>query len=84
ERILRGREVGEGGLCAAVVEMRGDGKVAGVGEAFEDALDVLVLSLDDIDLIEVNEAFAAQVLACAKAWGLSAQDIEERFNVNGS
>lgn len=42
ERILRGREVGEGGLCAAVVEMRGDGKVAGIGEAFEDALDVLV------------------------------------------
>eukprot|EP01133_Synstelium_polycarpum_P023946 gene23946-biopygen20527 len=48
------------------------------------ALSRVDLSLDDIDLIEVNEAFAAQVLACAKAWGLSAQDIEERFNVNGS
>ena len=42
ERILRGREVGEGGLRAAVVEMRGDGKVPGIGETLEDALDVFV------------------------------------------
>jgi acetyl-CoA C-acetyltransferase/acetyl-CoA acyltransferase len=53
------------------------------------------LSLDRIDLIEINEAFAAQVLACLKAFGsrqfferhvgsapLGAPD-PERINVNG-
>ncbi|WP_431927227.1 acetyl-CoA C-acetyltransferase [Amycolatopsis tucumanensis] len=40
------------------------------------------LSLDDMDLIELNEAFAAQVLACTRTLGLS--DTDERFNVNGS
>ena len=42
------------------------------------------LSLDDIGLIEVNEAFAAQVLACAREWKLTDEDIRDRFNVNGS
>ena len=36
---------------------------------------------DDIDLIELNEAFAVQVLAVTKSWGL--QDFS-RLNVNGS
>jgi acetyl-CoA C-acetyltransferase len=40
------------------------------------------LKLDDMDLIELNEAFAAQVLACLREWGLDATD--ERLNVNGS
>jgi len=40
------------------------------------------LKLDDMDLIELNEAFAAQVLACLGAWDVSASD--ERLNVNGS
>lgn len=35
----------------------------------------------DIDLVEVNEAFAAQVLAVCKAWGM---DDHSRLNVNGS
>ena len=39
------------------------------------------VGLDDIDLIEVNEAFAAQVLAVTRAWGL---DDHDRLNVNGS
>jgi acetyl-CoA C-acetyltransferase len=39
------------------------------------------LSLDDMDLIELNEAFAAQVLAVLKAWGWHDPD---RLNVNGS
>ena len=39
------------------------------------------LSLADMDLIEVNEAFAAQALAVLKAWGL---DDFSRVNVNGS
>jgi acetyl-CoA C-acetyltransferase len=41
----------------------------------------LDMTLDQIDLIEVNEAFAVQVLAVMKAWGL---DDTERLNVNGS
>lgn len=37
------------------------------------------LSLDEIDLIELNEAFAAQVIACDRDLGF----IAERLNVNG-
>ena len=40
------------------------------------------LTLAEIDLIELNEAFAAQVLAVLREWGLS--DGLERVNVNGS
>ena len=40
------------------------------------------LKLGDMDLIELNEAFAAQVLACLREWGLDGA--EERLNVNGS
>ena len=39
--------------------------------------------MSDIDLIELNEAFAAQVLACTKSWGFTEADFD-RFNVNGS
>jgi len=41
------------------------------------------LELKDIDLIELNEAFAAQVLAVTASWGLKPADFE-RLNVNGS
>jgi 3-oxoadipyl-CoA thiolase len=37
------------------------------------------LELDQIDLVELNEAFASQVLACARELGIE----EERLNVNG-
>ena len=47
--------------------------------AIRRALDGAGLALDDIDLIEINEAFAAQVLACAGELGID----EERLNVNG-
>jgi len=39
------------------------------------------LSFDDMDLVEVNEAFACQVLAVLKGWGW---DDRARLNVNGS
>jgi len=35
------------------------------------------------DLLEINEAFAAVVVASARALGLSPADVEERLNVNG-
>ncbi|MFD1830906.1 acetyl-CoA C-acetyltransferase [Streptomyces desertarenae] len=41
------------------------------------------LTLADLDLIELNEAFAAQVLACTRELGLTDAD-HERINVNGS
>lgn len=41
------------------------------------------LELKQIDLIELNEAFAAQVLACTTSWGMDRADFE-RINVNGS
>jgi len=43
------------------------------------------LGWDDLDLIELNEAFAAQVLAVLKAWGWGEQDSRlDKLNVNGS
>jgi len=53
----------------------------GIGpvEAISRALAAADLSLDQIDLIELNEAFAAQVLACVGELGID----EERLNVNG-
>ncbi len=40
------------------------------------------LSFGDLDLIELNEAFAAQVLACTTEWGID--DDDEHLNVHGS
>jgi acetyl-CoA acetyltransferase family protein len=58
-----------------------DPAVMGIGpvEAVPRALAAAGLSLGEIDLIELNEAFAAQVLACAGELGIE----EERLNVNG-
>ncbi|MGO8609436.1 acetyl-CoA C-acyltransferase, partial [Rhizobium johnstonii] len=43
------------------------------------------LSWSDIDLVELNEAFAPQVLAVLKGWGWSKDDSRnEILNVNGS
>jgi len=47
--------------------------------ATEKLLDRLGLSIDDIDLVELNEAFAAQTIGCMRQLGLS----EDRVNVNG-
>jgi 3-oxoadipyl-CoA thiolase len=51
----------------------------GPAVAIPRALDAAGLALDEIDLIEINEAFASQVLACARELGID----EERLNVNG-
>lgn len=47
--------------------------------AIRAVLDAAGMDLDQIDLIEINEAFGAQVLACARELGLD----EDRLNVNG-
>lgn len=45
------------------------------------ALERAGLSLDQMDLIELNEAFAAQALSCTRAWGIA--DNDPRLNPNG-
>lgn len=58
-------------------------RIMGIGpvEASRKALSKAGLSLDQIDLIEINEAFAAQVLACTRTLGLD--DGDTRINPNG-
>ncbi|MGA1778391.1 MAG: 3-oxoadipyl-CoA thiolase [Schleiferiaceae bacterium] len=58
-------------------------RIMGIGPvpASEIALAKAGLQLDDIDVIELNEAFAAQSLACTRAMGLD--DRDERINPNG-
>ncbi|MBC3194796.1 acetyl-CoA C-acetyltransferase [Pseudonocardia sp. C8] len=60
-------------------------KTMGIGPvpATAKALAAADLTLADIDLIELNEAFAAQVLACTREWKFTEADFE-RTNVNGS
>jgi acetyl-CoA C-acetyltransferase len=59
--------------------------VMGIGPvpATEAALAKAGLQLSDIDLIELNEAFAAQALAVMREWHFGAAD-RERTNVHGS
>ena len=58
-------------------------QVMGIGPvpATAKALKRAGLSLDDIGLVELNEAFAAQVLAVLHEWGMDPED--ERLNPNG-
>ena len=42
------------------------------------------MSLNDMDLIELNEAFACQALSVLKGWGETLENLEDRLNVNGS
>jgi acetyl-CoA C-acetyltransferase len=66
-------------LAAAAVgvppEIMGIGPVPAIKAVVERA----GLKLDDIDRFEINEAFGAQVMACARALGLD----EDKLNVNG-
>jgi 3-oxoadipyl-CoA thiolase len=58
-------------------------RIMGIGpvEAANQALKKANLSWKDIDVIELNEAFAAQALACIRSWGLA--DNDPRINPNG-
>jgi len=60
-------------------------KTMGIGPvpATARALGLAGVKLADVDLIELNEAFAAQVLAVTREWGFGPSDWE-RTNVNGS
>ena len=58
-------------------------RIMGIGpvEATNRVLKKAGLNLDDMDVIELNEAFAAQSLACIRSWGLT--DDDPRINPNG-
>jgi 3-oxoadipyl-CoA thiolase len=58
-------------------------RIMGIGPVYasEKALKKAGLSLDQMDIIEINEAFAAQALACTRKMGLEDQD--SRINPNG-
>ena len=57
--------------------------IMGIGPVYASykALEKADLSLKDMDIIELNEAFSAQSLACIREWGL--KDDDPRINVNG-
>jgi acetyl-CoA acyltransferase len=58
-------------------------RVMGIGpvEAANRALKRAGITFKDLGIIELNEAFAAQSLACTRAWGLD--DNDPRLNING-
>jgi len=68
-------------LSSAVVGV--EPKIMGIGpvEASNRALKKAGLKLDDIDIVELNEAFSAQALACIRKMGL--KDDDPRINPNG-
>jgi acetyl-CoA acyltransferase len=74
EPLARIRAIATAGVAPRVM---GIGPVPATAKVLERA----GLTLDDIDLIELNEAFAAQALAVLDAWGVDPED--PRLNVNG-
>ena len=58
-------------------------RIMGIGpvQAANKALEKSGLKMDDMDVIELNEAFSAQSLACIREWGLA--DDDPRINPNG-
>ncbi|UYW00724.1 3-oxoadipyl-CoA thiolase [Flavobacterium agricola] len=68
-------------VASAVVGV--EPRIMGIGPvtATQKALERAGLTLDDMDVLEFNEAFAAQALACTRALGLA--DDDARVNRNG-
>jgi len=58
-------------------------RIMGIGpvKASQKALQRAGLTMDDMDIVELNEAFAAQALACTRELGLA--DNDPRINPNG-
>jgi acetyl-CoA C-acetyltransferase len=58
-----------------------DPEIMGLGpiEASQQALQRAGMTIDDVDLVEINEAFAAQVIPSARALGVE----WDKLNVNG-
>jgi 3-oxoadipyl-CoA thiolase len=79
----RARELGTEPLARIVTSAAAgvDPAYMGIGPipATRKALERAGLTIDDIDLVELNEAFASQVLACTRELGID----HEKLNVNG-
>jgi 3-oxoadipyl-CoA thiolase len=63
------------GVAAVAPRLMGLGPIP----AIQNALKRAGLAIDDLDLIDINEAFASQAIACERELGFD----RERFNVNG-
>jgi acetyl-CoA C-acetyltransferase len=70
-------------VASAVAGVAPDRMGLGPVPAVKKVLQATGLTLDDMGLIELNEAFAAQVLACTHEWGFADEDFD-RLNVHGS
>jgi 3-oxoadipyl-CoA thiolase len=68
-------------ISSAVVGV--EPRIMGIGpvNASNTALKKAGLKMEDMDVIELNEAFASQALACIREWGL--KDDDPRINPNG-
>jgi acetyl-CoA C-acetyltransferase len=55
-----------------------------VPDSVNKALDKAGLKIDQVDLIEIQEAFAVQALADARMMGISEDALDKKVNVNGS
>ena len=68
-------------ISSAVVGV--EPRIMGIGpvKASNKALEKAGLNMEDIDIIELNEAFSSQALACIREWGL--EDNDPRINPNG-
>ena len=68
-------------ISSAVVGV--EPRIMGIGpvKAANKALEKAGLRMEDMDVIELNEAFSAQALACIREWGL--EDNDPRINPNG-
>ncbi len=80
----KAKEVGAP-ILARVVSVATTGvrpEIMGIGpiSASQKALEKAGLTIDDINLFEINEAFAAQCIACQKTLGIP----DDKLNVNGS
>ena len=84
--LLIGSEDLDGKPLARIVSYATAGvppRTMGIGPvpASDKALKLAGLTLDQVDVIELNEAFAAQVLACTRSWGIA--DDDTRLNAWG-
>jgi 3-oxoadipyl-CoA thiolase len=87
--IVASRKAGDAAGAEPLVRVRASGvagvppRIMGIGpvEASKKALARAGLALSDMDVIEINEAFAAQVLACLR--GLELPFDDSRVNMNG-
>ncbi len=55
-----------------------------VPDSVEKALKKAEVTIDQVDLIEIQEAFAVQTLADARMMGIRKEDFDKKINVNGS